>query len=368
MDRTTGHDSLPGSGGHHEAGEDGGEGIECPVPQEEEKESKELTVDSYIDSMDLSGLSPRQRARFELETEEQQRLTDEAKDALSSVSFGERVKRDEIMAHHTSFRVGGIAEAFVAAQDIQDVREVISFAAEKNVPVTFLGNGTSTLVRDGAVRGIVLKLGEMFGGIDVQREEGDAVFVSVGAGVTVGEFVRWIAVQKLTGFDVQADARETVAGRFMIEPSVCASCIDELTIVDKAGREMTLTRKAITDGERIRFGRSAAITRMVFKLTKRSDEAVSGEHDETPINERARLAGVFKKIGKQSAASIIADAGLSGIRVGRVRIDDQDANCLINEGNAKARDALVLIGLIKERVKQSQGIQLETAVRIVGEE
>ena len=318
--------------------------------------------------MDLSALSPRQRARFELEAEEQQRFTDEAKDALSSVSFGERAKPDEIMAHHTSFRIGGAAEALVAAQDVQDVRDVINFAAEKNVPVTFLGNGTSTLVRDGGVHGIVLKFGEMFGGIDVQREEGDAAFISVGASVTIGEFVRWAAAQKFTGFEAKADARGTVAGEFMVEPSLFASCIEELTIVDKAGHEMTLTRKAITDGERIRFGRSAAITQMVFKLTKRNDEAVSEEHDESPVNERARLTGVFKDIGKQSAASIISDAGLSGIRVGRVRIDDQDANCFINEGNAKARDALVLIGLIKERVKQSQGVQLETAVRIVGEE
>lgn len=318
--------------------------------------------------MDLSALSPRQRARFELEAEEQQRLTDEAKAALSGLSFGERVKPDELMAHHTSFRVGGTAEALIAAQDVQDVREVIIFAAEKNVPLTFLGSGTSTLVRDGGVRGIVLELGEMFGGIEVLREEGDAKFVAVGAGVTVGEIVRWSTAQRLQGFDAAVDARGTVAGRFMVAPSLFASCIEELTIIDKAGREMTLTRKAITDGERIRFGRSAAITKMVLKLTRRNDEAVSEEHDKAPVNERARLAGVFKNVGKQAAAGIVADAGLSGIRVGRVRVNSEDANSFINEGNAKARDALVLIGLIKERVKQSSGVMLDLAVRVIGEE
>lgn len=318
--------------------------------------------------MDLSSLTPRQRARFELEAEEQQRLTDEAREAMANIPFGERVTTDEIMAHHTSFRVGGAAEAFIVAKDVQDVRDVMRFASEKNVPVTFIGNGTKTLVRDGGLRGIVLQLGDSFKTIEVQREEGDATWISVGAATSVGDLYSWAVLKKLVVDESYSCTRGTVAGAFMINPASFAACIEELTIVDKGGREVTLTRKAITDGERIRFGRSAVITKMILCLKK----AVAGQRDEgvesSFANERAKLSGVFKNIGKQTADSIIADAGMNGIRVGRVRIDDQDANCFINEGNAKARDAIILIGLIKDRVKQSSGVVLDLAVRVVGEE
>jgi len=318
--------------------------------------------------MDLSSLSPRQRARFELETEEQQRLTDEAREALAGVSFGERVTTDEIMAHHTSFKVGGAAEAFIVAKDVQDVRDVMTFAHDKSVPMTFLGNGTKTLVRDGRLRGIVLKLGEAFDSIEVQREEGDLFWISVGAKASVQELNLWAAKLGAGDWDGTLQARGTVAGELMINPAPFAEFIEELTIVDKSGREVTLKRKAITDGEKIRFGRSAIITKMTFCFKKTGD-ANKDDGDESGFaNERARLCGVFKNNGKQPADTIIADAGMNGIRVGRVRVDDQDANCFVNEGNAKARDAIILIGLIKDRVKQSQSVQLEVAVRIVGEE
>lgn len=385
MDRATGHDPLPGSGRHNEAGENGGEGScnACPPSEEKEERQKdaspdeaeglardtaELTVDAYIDRMDLSSLTPRQRARFELEVEEQQHLTDEAREAMANVPFGKRATADEIMAHHTSFRVGGAVEAFIVARDVQDVRDVMNFATEKNVPVTFIGNGTKTLVRDGGLRGIVLQLGDAFDAIEVQREEGDETWISVSAATSVGDLYSWAASKNFVVDKSYSCTRGTVAGAFMIDPAPFAACIKELTIVDKSGREVTLTRKAITDGERIRFGRSAVITKMILCLKKAEDVQGDEGRGSSSVNERARLDDVFKNNGKQTAKSIIADAGMNGIRVGRVRIDDQDANCFINEGNAKTRDAIILIGLIKDRVRQSQGIQLDTAVRIVGEE
>jgi UDP-N-acetylmuramate dehydrogenase len=234
--------------------------------------------------------------------------------------------------------------------------------------MTFIGNGTKTLVRDGGLRGIVMKLGDVFEGIELEREEGDALWVKVGAKTEMQGLNKWVAARGVADLDGTIKSRGTVAGEFMINPARFVEFMEELTIVEKSGREVTLTRKAVTDGERIRFGRSAAITAMKLKFKKSENPKTDDDEEDSFSNERARLIGVFKNVGKQTADTIIADANMSGIRVGRVRIDDRNTNCFVNEGNARAKDAVILIGLIKDRVKQSQGVQLEVAVRVVGEE
>lgn len=199
--------------------------------------------------MDLSSLSPRERARFEIEVEEQRKLTEEAKEQISRFDLMANVMMNEPMANHTPLGVGGPADALLEVENREEVDEAVAFAAEKKIPHVFLENLSNVIVRDKGIRGLVIML--------------------------------------------------------------------------KVDRD---------------------------------------------FSQPGMLRGVFNDPEGPKAGALISEAGLGGIRVGRVRVDTEEMNSMINEGGAKARDALVLINLIREKVKQSSGILLKPAVKIVGEE
>lgn len=70
----------------------------------------------------------------------------------------ENILVNEPMKKHTSFRVGGEADFYVAVTEVEEIKKILEFSRRKNIPLTVLGNGTNTLVRDGGIRGITLKL------------------------------------------------------------------------------------------------------------------------------------------------------------------------------------------------------------------
>ena len=82
----------------------------------------------------------------------------EMADSLKKTILGE-VRINEPMTHHTSFHIGGPADILVIPQSTEDVRKVLDFTRQKDIPLTVLGNGSNVLVRDKGIRGIVLKLG-----------------------------------------------------------------------------------------------------------------------------------------------------------------------------------------------------------------
>lgn len=68
------------------------------------------------------------------------------------------ILQDELMSKHTSFKIGGKADYYMVAKTVEDVKEAIKFSKEKNLELTVIGNGTNVLVRDGGIRGVVLKI------------------------------------------------------------------------------------------------------------------------------------------------------------------------------------------------------------------
>jgi UDP-N-acetylmuramate dehydrogenase len=158
--------------------------------------------------------------------------------------------------------------------------------------------------------------------------------------------------------------RGTVAGRLMTRPIDYASSVQEIQVVDRNLKELTLTRKACISDNKVRVPRTNAIVSVLFRFTRAGEEVKA----EIPSFEGMRLESVFRNVGSQPANEVIADAGVAGVRVGRVRVDGDDPNSFINEGNGTVRNAMVLIGLIKDRVREKLGISLETSIRVVGED
>jgi UDP-N-acetylmuramate dehydrogenase len=351
---TEGHGDVPGSRRYNEDGPGLCEGAEAEIS---------------VSGLDLSVLSPRQRARFERELEREQKFTDEAKEDLCRKSFGDCILKDEPMASHTGFGVGGHADALVNVRHLDLLKEVMEFAMEKDIPHLFLGSGSSTLFKDGGFQGLVIKLSGEFKGVVISHEDGGHVYVRAGGATSVEELIEFT---KTHGFDSTplGAPRGTVAGRLMTRPADYAPIVQEVQVVDRTLRELALTRKAFISDNKVRIPRTNAIVSVLLRFTRVAEEAKTSPAEaqaENPSPEEMRLEGIFREVGSQSASEVIADAGLAGIRVGRVRMDGNDPNSFINEGSGSARNAVVLIGLIKDRVREKLGINLESSIRVVGE-
>ncbi|HEU5319941.1 MAG TPA: FAD-binding protein, partial [Methylomirabilota bacterium] len=117
------------------------------------------------------------------------------------------VRFKEPLSYHTSLRIGGPAEFFVAAQDIDDVRHTLAFADQEDLPVIMLGGGNNMLVSDRGVQAVVLKLQGVLGRVQFQGSE-----VVAGAGVTVSGLIREAAARDLGGLEAFAGIPATLGG------------------------------------------------------------------------------------------------------------------------------------------------------------
>ena len=144
-------------------------------------------------------LNPRLRARLERENEQDRRLTREQKDELAALLPEGAVLLDESTALHGVVHAGGPVEAFVTAGDLDELKRVLEWADTHSVEYRFWGEGAFTLVRDGGLSGIIIKLGDSFREIAVERVSDDDVFLSVGAAVKPREILNFVQAEGLAG-------------------------------------------------------------------------------------------------------------------------------------------------------------------------
>ena len=277
---------------------------------------------------------------------------------------------DEPVAAHCALGVGGRAEAFVEVNDAEALKRVMAWAEERSVEYRFLGSGSALFVRDGGMRGLLIRLGKDFTGISVERQEGGETLLLAGGAAPSGA-LRAFCTER--GFEIPAAflaSRGTVAGTllhcFWDGDASPADAVEELTVVTRERRELTLRSNGIRQEEgMLKVPRTAAITRTLLRLKKGDAAAIPDGGAGAAAALQAE--GVFRSPCKTSAAVLIEEAGLSGVRIGGARVSAQDANAVVNENRATARDIAVLLELVRDRVREQTGIQLIPMVEFVGE-
>ena len=276
--------------------------------------------------------------------------------------------------------VGGAVEAYIVAEDVDELKKAISWAVERDVEFRMWGGGSNTLVRDGGLRGLAISLGKGFDFTTVERSSDGDVFVSIGAATPTAKLVRWASEEGLSGLERLAGCYGTLGGNVLTNAGTdigaIGDLVEELTVVDREGRELTMKRSALRFEYRsLKLPRTMAIVRALLKLSKSTSDEVTAKvaermvhREETQPTGVRSLGCVFKNPEKPAAAVLIEEAGLKGVRIGGARVSSIHANFIINEGKATARDIVVLMNLMRERVKDQSGIVLESEIEIVGDE
>src|SRR3989338_6270099 len=335
------------------------------IKEEEREQAKEKDLPSF-DDIDLSLLHPRERARLE-RSFEAQHMSHDQKERLSRIT---EVRFDEAMREYTGFGVGGAVEALVTVKHVKGLKAVMEFAHDSGVSYLFLGKGRNLLVRDGGMLGMVIRFGGEFCRCEMMRTSDEQAKVSVHAGVELKEFARFAEAFHLSGYERFVNLPGTVAGALQSGHSLrhlsLEHKVEEITVLNAQQKEITLQGKSLRfEGGKLKLPRTTPILRVLLKIAiQKSDE----HHEERKLYPEGDVFSIapFADPEKVEARQLIADAGLQGVRVGSARVSTLHPDFILNEGDATARDLLVLVGLVKDRVKQSSGVAFEQKIVVVG--
>lgn len=313
-------------------------------------------------------------------------IPDAAKDLLQ-VKFNGEILTNEPMSRHTYINIGGPAEFFLKPESIDDVIMAVRIAQKYHVPYYFHGSGANTLVKDGGIKGFVINVYQALTGIEVVEETDTEYHVEALAGTPFSQLIKFAKGLPATGLEEFTGIPGSVGGYVKMNAGIPGKeTKDVLKSVTLLTKDLEVTE---VDASKIKFSyrhsdisKTQMIVKATFTLAKAADESSVEEKIKTFADKRQEkqplnypnLGSVFKnpldeegKV-KWSAGKLIDDAGIKGVRVGGARISEKHGNFIINEGNATAKDVLALIDLAKNKVKTICGVELETEIKIIGED
>ena len=286
---------------------------------------------------------------------------------------------NEPLARYTTVKVGGPADVLFFPASVEDLILAVQFCKKNSVPYFILGNGSNLLVRDGGIRGLVLKLHRCLNSFNLEKEEGDEVWIRAEAGLPTPKLVEHCRQQGYTGIESLYGIPGSIGGAIVMNAGTregeVGAVVEELVVMDATGEIKTYPKKKLRFEYRdLDIPRTEIVLNVLLKLKKSTSEEVSSKlsffqkrrHETQPLDQ-ANMGSVFKNPPKHFAAQIIEELGLKGVRVGGARLSEKHSNWIVNEGGATAKDIQALMGLIKDKVKETLGIKLETEVKVVGE-
>ena len=289
----------------------------------------------------------------------------------------ERIIPRAPMARFTTLRVGGPADVLVNIDSAAEISVALRAARAAGVPVTIIGNGSNLLVRDGGIRGLVMRISQPKSHITC---EGDTLHVQAGA--TLPAVAGFAQRSGLEGLAPMAGIPGTIGGAVIMNAGAYGGEMSQVvTRVDAIAR---------SDGKPIRFEGHALgfayrhsammdagviVTDVTLRLAPGDPDAIARRTEELLVARREKqpleypsAGSTFKRPEGAFAAKLIDDAGLKGLRIGDAQVSEKHAGFIVNLGSATASDILALMAEVQSRVLAASGITLEPEVRILGED
>lgn len=295
---------------------------------------------------------------------------------LENLIPAERIKYNEPMRDHTTFRIGGPADIMVMPESIPEIIGVLEWARKQGLTYLVIGEGSNLLVKDGGIRGVVIKLGAGF-----SRVEFRGTVVEAQAGIKISQLAAMAADRGLSGLEFAEGIPGSLGGAVYMNAGAYGGEISqvtkEVTVLSEAGEITVLDKSALEFGYRTSSIQKKGYIVLQAKLVLHPDEPhlikermqeLSRQRREKQPLEYPSVGSAFKRPPGRFVGPMIEELGLKGCRVGDAEVSTKHAGFIINRGRAAARDVLALVSLIKRRVKEKYGIELETEFLIVGED
>lgn len=295
---------------------------------------------------------------------------------LKEAAGKSEVLTQEMLSGHTTFRVGGPADYFVAVKDAQTVRNVIALCISKQMPYYILGNGSNILAGDGGYRGVILQFGKEMSDVEVM-EDGT---IRAQAGALLSKIANVAYEKSLSGFEFAAGIPGTIGGAMVMNAGAYGGemkdVVTSVKVLTKENEIRIFTNKEMEFGYRTSAAAKNGyiILEVELKLHEASQEAIKEQMDDLknrrvtkqPL-EFPSAGSTFKRPEGNFAGKLIEEAGLRGFAVGGAQVSEKHCGFVINRGKATAKDVTELMNEVIKRVKENSGIELEPEVKRLGE-
>jgi UDP-N-acetylmuramate dehydrogenase len=287
---------------------------------------------------------------------------------------------DEPLSRHTTLRVGGPVDAWIAPASIAGVMSVRRYCASVGLPCRALGSGSNLLVLDGGVRGVLLATEKLRGlSFGTATPDDPRIPVTVEAGVSTGKLLSEAVRRCLGGIEFLGGVPGSIGGGLIMNAGTYLGEFKDVTVeVASVSESGELIHRPHAACGFVYRGSALPPTEVVVSarllLPPRDRAAI--EADVAALRKRRRerephgvgcAGSFFKNPTGDYAGRLIEACGLKGTRSGDAEIAAAHANWLVNVGSAKASDFVVLIELARQSVRERFGVSLELEVKIIGE-
>lgn len=314
----------------------------------------------------------------------------------------ERVKTNELLSMHTTFKIGGPAGVYFQAKEIEEIVYAVKEANRLKVPFFIIGGGTNLLVADKGYLGLIIKnntnkitIKKYGGSFSKKKVQKGVVRAEVLSGVGVNQLVRFTLEASLTGLEAFLGQPGTVGGAMYINAH-------NMEMGEFFGDKIKMAKILTQEGDLkevgksyFRFGYDESILQkrkeIVLSVTldlekgdkdkiwRKADQAMEHRKYTQPLG--GGSAGcTFRNISKSealrigtpkgitSAGYLIDAVGLKNYQIGGAKFSEKHANFIVNVGGAKASDVENLINLAKKKVKERFGLDLKEEIVHLGGE
>lgn len=309
------------------------------------------------------------------------------------------IQKDISLKNYSTFKIGGKAKYFAIVEKVDEIKKAINFARGKKIPFFILGGGSNVLFPDNGFEGMIIKIQ------NVNYKVNDTI-ISAGGGIFLNKLIEVSLKEGLTGLEWAAGIPGQVggavygnAGAFGSSMADVVKSVKTLNIEDPTFNIQIFTKEECQFSYRssiFKKNKKYIIIEVDFELKKGNKKEIQnqikkhlkfrkehhpleypsagsifqnyqlGENDFKLLEKFPDLKQ-FHTRGNIPAAYIIDKCGLKGKKIGGAKISEKHPNFIVNVDSAKAEDVMLLISLIKEKVRNQFGIQLEEEIIYVGD-
>lgn len=280
---------------------------------------------------------------------------------------------EEPLSKHTSFRIGGPAEAMVFPKNREELAELLKKSCLWDRKPVILGAGTNVLAPDEGMKGLIICLKDCLDGM----ERVDGTSIRVMAGVTMARAAVFAASQGLSGLEFAHGIPGTIGGGVYMNAGAyggeLGSLCREVELMDREGKTHVLTHEQMDFSYRHSCLEETdwIVVSALLSLEPGKEETIRARMKELqakrlasqPLNYPS-AGSAFKRPQGGYAAALIDQAGLKGFRVGDAAISEKHGGFAVNLGKATAEDMKTLLKEVSEKVEAQSGIHLEPEIRV----
>ncbi|HAN10678.1 MAG TPA: UDP-N-acetylenolpyruvoylglucosamine reductase [Clostridiales bacterium] len=284
------------------------------------------------------------------------------------------ILKDEILADHTTYKIGGPADIFVVPQNKEELIHSVKVCRENNAEYVILGRGSNILVSDNGFRGVVINTGDNYSKIEITDDE---IYAEAGAGLINVSYKAYDS--SLVGLEFACGIPGTIGGAVCMNAGAYGGdmkqIVTEVEVIDEKNEI------SIINNDQMQFAyRHSIVQEKGYIVLSVKMKLIKGNKEEIKvIRERLKVhrikgqpldmpsaGSVFIRPDGNFPGKMIEDLGLKGYTIGGAQVSEKHANFIVNIGNAKATDVLELIEYVNSELEKGYGMKLGVEIKTLG--